>query len=303
MLMGASDWIITSVDDDTKRAFGLCEAAYAAHKLDENNSESLLSFERNVDICLQRGYQFIRVVGGKFRWIPADAQMPPDESTTTATRVDLDAVVLTPMHGYEGDVVRARNLTILIDLAERKDGCCRAMENGTQNKPRNMYTLCSKTNVDSKGLCAHSAEKTQKSGRAATPVHSWANIYIVANHTAEMACFYQFLDNRSCSSLVDFARSAYFYNFFIRVPSPSRTSVPLCSDSTSLMTSVSHCHDTLWDDQPKRRKNLCMNNPANASGGAIGSRGASGGGPGEIMISKTSSSVRLSVQFDHSISF
>jgi len=149
----------------------------------------------------------------------------------------------------------------------------------------------------------HTADRTQKSGNAPTPMHSWANIYIVANHTAEMACFYQFLDNRSCSSLVDFARSAYFYNFFIRVPSPSRTSVPLCSDSTSLMTSVSHCHDTLWDDQPKRRKNLCMNNPANASGGAIGSRGASGGGPGEIMISKTSSSVRLSVQFDHSISF
>ena len=91
--MGAPDWILNQVDGDTKRALGLCEAAYAAHKTDENNSESLLSFERNVDICLQRGYQFIRVVGGKFRWIPADAQMPPDESTTTATRVDLDAVV------------------------------------------------------------------------------------------------------------------------------------------------------------------------------------------------------------------
>ena len=99
--MGASDWIIHQVDDDTKRAFGLCEAAYAAHKTDENNSESLLSFERNVDICLQRGYQFIRAVDGKFRWIPADAQMPPDERTTTATRVDLDAVMLTPMHGLQ----------------------------------------------------------------------------------------------------------------------------------------------------------------------------------------------------------
>ena len=33
----------------------------------------------------------------------------------------------------------------------------------------------------------HTADRTQKSGRAATPVHSWANIYIVANHTAEMA--------------------------------------------------------------------------------------------------------------------
>ena len=54
-------------------------------------------------------------------------------------------------------------------------------------------------------VAIHTADRTQKSGNAPTPKHSWANIYIVANHTAEMACFYQFLDNRSCSSLVDFA--------------------------------------------------------------------------------------------------
>jgi hypothetical protein len=171
MLMGASDWIITSVDDDTKRAFGLCEAAYAAHKLNETDSESRLSFERNMDICLQRGYRFIRVVGGKFRWIPADAQMPPDETTTPATRIDPDAEVLTPMHGYEGDVVKARHLTILIDLAERKDGCCRALENGTQNKSRKMYNLCPKTNVDSNGLCVdHRKRETSHQGKFAWTV-------------------------------------------------------------------------------------------------------------------------------------
>jgi hypothetical protein len=50
-----------------------------------------------------------------------------------------------------------------------------------------------------------------------------------------------------------------------RVPRPVCSSVPLCSDSTSLVTSVSHCHDTPWDDEPKKRQNMCLNNPANAS--------------------------------------
>jgi hypothetical protein len=171
MLMGAPDWILNHVDGDTKRAFGLCEAAYAAHKLHENDSESLLSFERNMDICLQKGYRFIRIVGGTFRWIPADAQMPPDETTTPAPRIDPDAEVLTPMYDYEGDVVEARHLTILIDLAERKDGCCRALENGTQNKSRNMYNLCPRTNVDSNGLCSdHRKRETSHQGRLAWTV-------------------------------------------------------------------------------------------------------------------------------------
>ena len=102
--------------------------------------------------------------------------------------------------------------------------------------------------------------------------------------------------------MVDFARSAYFYNFAIRVPSPSRTSVPLCTDSTSLVTSLSHCHDTPWEYEPKQAPKYVHEQPSKRIWGAIGSRGASGGGPGEIMISKTSSSVRLSVHFDHSIS-
>jgi hypothetical protein len=37
------------------------------------------------------------------------------------------------------------------------------------------------------GRALHTADRTQKSGSAPTPTHSWANIYIVANHTAEMA--------------------------------------------------------------------------------------------------------------------
>jgi hypothetical protein len=45
-----------------------------------------------------------------------------------------------------------------------------------------------------------------------------------------------------------------------------------------------------------------LKKPSKRIWGTMSSRGASGGGPGEIMISKTSSSVRLSVQFDHSIS-
>ena len=87
-----------------------------------------------------------------------------------------------------------------------------------------------------------------------------------------------------------------------RVPRPVCSSVPLCSDSTSLVTSVSHCHDTLWDGSAQTAQKYVHEQPSKRIWGPIGSRGASGGGPGEIMISKKSSFVRLSVQFDHSIS-
>jgi hypothetical protein len=70
------------------------------------------------------------------------------------------------------------------------------------------------------------------------------------------------------------------------------------------VTSVSHYHDTPWDNEPKQRQNTkyVLKKPSKHIWGAMGSRGASWGGPGEIMISKTSDSVGLSVQFDQSIS-
>jgi hypothetical protein len=57
-------------------------------------------------------------------------------------------------------------------------------------------------------------------------------------------CFYQFLDN-AISAVWSILHDLHIsINSFIRVLKASRTSVPLRSDFTSRLTSVSHCHDT-----------------------------------------------------------
>jgi hypothetical protein len=56
--------------------------------------------------------------------------------------------------------------------------------------------------------------------------------------------FYQFLDN-AISAVWSILHDLHIsINSFIRVLKASRTSVPLRSDFTSRLTSVSHCHDT-----------------------------------------------------------
>ena len=119
-------------------------------------------------------------------------------------------------------------------------------------------------------------------------------------------CFYQFLDNRSCSSWSILHDPHISTISFHRVTKALGRNVPCgrrVRGDSSASTSPLPCHDTAWDHEPKPAPKYVLKKPSKCIWGAIGSRGASGGGPGEIMISNTSSSVRLSVHFHHSISY
>jgi len=57
------------------------------------------------------------------------------------------------------------------------------MENGTQNKPRKMYTLCNKTNVGSNGLCPdHKKRETSNGGKLAWTVPQYHEFRYVLVH-------------------------------------------------------------------------------------------------------------------------